>query len=86
MDFKVSIGDDAGAVVSGVAKFVSDVKSITGPGAQGGVGQGVQIVSAAIGDLSKIMVPNDAAKVQIKEKPVAFAVALVAGVVDALQL
>lgn len=86
MDFKISIGDNAGAIVAGVSKFVSDIKSITGPGAQGGVSAGVQALSAGLQDLAACFAPSEAAKAEIKERPVAFGAALVVGVVGALGL
>lgn len=86
MDFKVSIGDNAGAIVAGVSKFVSDVKAISGAGAAGGVVEGVQVLEAAIADVVPFIKPSDAALSEIKAKPFSFGVALIVGIVGALDL
>lgn len=86
MDFKISIGDNAGALVSGVSKFVFDIKAITGPGAASGVVEGVEVLSAGLADLAACFKPSDAALAEIKAKPFSFGVALAVGVVGALGL
>lgn len=85
-DFKISIGDNAGAIVAGVSKFVGDVKAITGPGAASGVAESIQVISAGLADLAVCFAPSQAAKDEIKAKPIAFGAALIVGIVGALDL
>lgn len=84
--FSIELGDNASPIVAGISKFVADVKAISGPGAAGGVTEGVQVLEAAIQDVVPFLKPSDAALAEIKAAPVKFGLALAVGVVNALGL
>jgi hypothetical protein len=86
-EFKISIGDEAGLVVSDIAKLVVDAKADTGAGNPGGLLEVSKLVLDCVPDiLSVVKDANDAAKLEIKAKPVAFGAACLVAVVNSLGL
>lgn len=86
MNIEVSVPDSVGAFVQGLAKFISDVKAITGPQAQGAVSESAALLSAAVADLVPLFSSLTQLEADLKAKPLEAAVALQVALVQALGL
>lgn len=86
MEIKVVVPDSLGAFAEGLAKFVADVKAVTGPGANSAIGESAAVLSAAVSDLMPVFANLAQIEADLKAKPLEAAVAVQVALVNALGL